>query len=53
MHLTGLRAVHKTPVVTSSVTSSRAAKNQAKKNVTSRVRLDEKYYDRRAVQKQA
>ncbi len=32
---------------------ARAVKNQAKNNVTSRVRLDEKYYYRRAVQKLA
>jgi hypothetical protein len=34
-------------------TETRAVQNQAKNNVTSRVRLDEKYYDRRAVQKLA
>jgi hypothetical protein len=32
---------------------TRAAQNNAKNNVTSRVRLDEKYYDRRAVQELA
>ena len=32
---------------------ARSVPNQAKNNVTSRARLDEKYYDRRAVQKLA
>ena len=43
----------KTPVATSVITGARAAKNQAKNNVTSRVRLDEKYAERRALIKLA
>jgi hypothetical protein len=37
----------------SNPTETRAVPNQAKNNVTSRVRLDEKYYDRRALFKLA
>jgi hypothetical protein len=52
LRLTGARAVQK-PNRNYPITGARAAKNQAKNNVTSRVRLDEKYVERRALFKLA
>ena len=51
-YLTGERAVKKTSIL---ATHNRRAgcSNQAKNSVTSRARLDEKYYDRRALTKLA
>jgi hypothetical protein len=46
---TEARAVQKNANRYQHITSARAVKNQAKNNVTSRVRLDEKYAERRAL----